>query len=155
MGVWILALCYYNGKFSSVSECALRRHIERLAESACGAGIMAASVIEKLPSIIREGLAHPENENFDGLVKPYITGGDVKDGGRFPAPRFFIVFDEVHKLTEAERQSGIVLELNRVACPFPLIKSTNYLPAFIPLSNAPAGVFETLYITPAGEITKR
>lgn len=133
---------------------ALRRHIERLAESAAGAGIMAASVIEKLPAVIREGLARPENKSFDGLVKPYITGGDVNDGGRFPAPRFFAVFDEVHKLTEAERQSGIVLEPNRVSRPFPLIKSTNYLPAFVPLAKAPAGVFETLYITDDGEITE-
>ena len=147
-----MALCYYNEKFSPVAECALpltdmaiqrgvgafesiriydgtpfamKQHLDRLAGSAAGSGIMAGQIIEKLPGLIRDGLALPENVKFDGLVKPYITGGDVNNKGSFPDPRFFIIFDEVHKPTEEEKKKGIVLEPNHVARPFPLIKSTN------------------------------
>lgn len=158
-----MALCYYNEKFSPVAECALpltdmaiqrgvgafesiriydgtpfamKQHLDRLAGSAAGSGIMAGQIIEKLPGLIRDGLALPENVKFDGLVKPYITGGDVNNKGSFPDPRFFIIFDEVHKPTEEEKKKGIVLEPNHVARPFPLIKSTNYLFGLIPLSKA-------------------
>ena len=176
-----MALCYYNEKFSPVAECALpltdmaiqrgvgafesiriydgtpfamKQHLDRLAGSAAGSGIMAGQIIEKLPGLIRDGLALPENVKFDGLVKPYITGGDVNNKGSFPDPRFFIIFDEVHKPTEEEKKKGIVLEPNHVARPFPLIKSTNYLFGLIPLSKAQKVNFETLYITPEGEITE-
>ena len=176
-----MVLCYYNGRFSPVSECALpltdmaiqrgvgafesiriydgtpfamKQHLERLAGSAAGSGIMAEEIIEKLPGLIREGLALPDNKNFDGLVKPYITGGDVNNKGSFPNPRFFIIFDEVHKPTDEEKKNGIALEPNRVARPFPLIKSTNYLFGLIPLSKTQRVNFETLYITPEGEITE-
>ena len=133
---------------------AMKQHLERLAGSAAGSGIMAEEIIEKLPGLIREGLALPDNKNFDGLVKPYITGGDVNNKGSFPNPRFFIIFDEVHKPTDEEKKNGIALEPNRVARPFPLIKSTNYLFGLIPLSKTQRVNFETLYITPEGEITE-
>lgn len=176
-----MALCYYDGKFAPLSECALpmtdmsiqrgigtfesvriyegspfamTQHLERLAGSAEGSGIEAREIIKKLPEIIREGLALPEHKNFDGLVKPYITGGDVNNKGSFPEPRFFVIFDEVHKPTEDEKKIGITLEPNRIARPFPLIKSTNYLFGLIPLSKAQKSNFETLYITPEGEITE-
>lgn len=176
-----MALCYYNGKFAPLSECALpmsdlaiqrgvgafesirvyegspfamKQHLERLAGSAAGAGIEAEEIIKKLPEIIREGLAMPELKGWDGLVKPFITGGDINNKGSFPEPRFFIIFDEVHKPTEAERKEGITLEPNHVARPYPLIKSTNYLFGLIPLSKASKTNFESLYITPEGEITE-
>ncbi|MDO4559891.1 MAG: aminotransferase class IV [bacterium] len=176
-----MALCYYNEKFSPVAECALpltdmaiqrgvgafesiriyegtpfamTQHLKRLAGSAAGSGIMAEPIIKRLPEIIREGIALPDNKNFDGLVKPYITGGDVNNKGSFPNPRFFVIFDGVHKPTDDEKRNGIALEPNHVARPFPLIKSTNYLFGLIPLSKAQKVNFETLYITPEGEITE-
>lgn len=176
-----MALCYYNEKFVPLEECALpmtdlaiqrgvgafesiriyegtpfamKQHLERLEGSVEGSGIEAGEIIKKLPCVIRDGLSRLENGKFDGLVKPYITGGDINNKGSFPAPRFFVIFDEVHKPTEEERKSGIALEPNRVARPFPLIKSTNYLFGLIPLSKAQKTNFETLYITPEGEITE-
>ncbi len=176
-----MAICYYNGKFSPITECALpltdmaiqrgvgafesvriyegapfamAQHLERLAGSAAGSGIMAEPIIKRLPEIIREGIALLDDKNFDGLVKPYITGGDVNNKGSFPSPRFFVIFDEVHKPTDDEKRNGIALEPNHVARPFPLIKSTNYLFGLIPLSKAQRVNFETLYITPEGEITE-
>ena len=60
----------------------------------------------------------------------------------------------MHKPTDEEKKNGIALEPNRVARPFPLIKSTNYLFGLIPLSKTQRVNFETLYITPEGEITE-
>ncbi len=176
-----MALCYYNSKFAPLSECALpmsdlaiqrgvgtfesvrvyegspfamKQHLERLAGSAASSGIAADGIIKELPELIREGLADHLPKDFDGLVKPYITGGDVNDKGHFPQPRFFIIFDEAHKPTEDERKNGITLEPNHSARQYPLIKSTNYLFGLIPLSKAKSANFETLYITPEGEITE-
>lgn len=177
-----MTICYYNGKFAAMEDCslpltdlaiqrgvgafesiriysgrtfAMEQHLERLAGSVEGSGIKADDIIKKLPEIIREGLACPEIKGFDGLVKPYVTGGDVNDNGTFPNPRFFVIFDEeLHKPTEAEVRDGIALEPNHVARPYPLIKSTNYLFGFIPLSKATKTNFESLYITPEGEITE-
>ena len=177
-----MVICYYNGKFAPMPECtlpmtdlaiqrgvgtfetiriydgvpfAMAQHLERLVGSTEGAGIKAGAIIAKLPEIIREGLARPEIKGYDGVVKPYITGGDVNDKGTFPTPRFFVVFDEnIHKPTNEERKNGIALEPNRVARPYPIIKSTNYLFGFIPLSKASQTNFESLYITPEGEITE-
>ena len=175
-----MSICYFNGKFAPVSECAIpvtdmsiqrgvgafesirvyegrpfamMTHLERLAGSAAGAGIEAADIISKLPELIKEGLKR-EDTPKDGLAKPYITGGDVNNKGHFPQPRFFIIFDEVHKPTIEEQRDGIALEPNRQNRPFPLIKSTNYLFGLIPLSKSTSGNFESLYITPEGEITE-
>lgn len=175
-----MSICYFNGKFAPVSECAIpvtdmsiqrgvgafesirvyegrpfamMPHLERLAGSAAGAGIEASDIISKLPELIKEGLKR-EDTPKDGLAKPYITGGDVNNKGHFPQPRFFIIFDEVHKPTIEEQRDGIALEPNRQNRPFPLIKSTNYLFGLIPLSKSTSGNFESLYITPEGEITE-
>lgn len=176
-----MSLCYFNGKFSPLSECslpitdmaiqrgvgafesvriydgkafAMKPHLERLAGSAAGAGIEAADIIAKLPEIIKEGLKQPDIAGKDGIAKPYVTGGDVNNKGRFPNPRFFVIFDDVHKPTEEERRAGIALEPNRIDRAFPLIKSTNYLFGLIPLSKTERVNFESLYITPNGEITE-
>ena len=175
-----MSICYFNGKFAPVSECAIpvtdmsiqrgvgafesirvyegrpfamMPHLERLAGSAAGAGIEAADIISKLPELIKEGLKS-EDTPKNGLAKPYITGGDVNNKGHFPQPRFFIIFDEVHKPTIEEQRDGIALEPNRQNRPFPLIKSTNYLFGLIPLSKSTSGNFESLNITPEGEITE-
>ena len=175
-----MAICYFNEKFAPVSECAIpvtdmsiqrgvgafesirvydgkpfamMPHLERLAGSASGAGIEATDIIAKLPEIIKEGLKRDDTPK-DGLAKPYLTGGDVNNKGHFPNPRFFIIFDDVHKPTKEEQRDGIALEPNRQNRPYPLIKSTNYLFGLIPLSKSTSGNFESLYITPEGEITE-
>ena len=126
-----MVICYYNGKFAPMPECtlpmtdlaiqrgvgtfetiriydgvpfAMEQHLERLAGSTEGAGIKAGAIIAKLPEIIREGLARPEIKGYDGVVKPYITGGDVNDKGTFPTPRFFVVFDEKHPQADERRE---------------------------------------------------
>ena len=176
-----MSLCYFNGKFAPLSECslpitdmviqrgvgafdsirvysgkpfAMKEHLERLAGSAAGAGIIADQIIAELPDIIREGLKQPGTPVEDGIVKPYITGGDVNNKGKFPNPRFFVIFETAHKPTEDELKNGIALEPNRLDRPFPLIKSTNYLFGLIPLSRTDKEYFESLYITPDGEITE-
>ena len=105
-----MALCYYNEKFSPVAECelpltdmaiqrgvgafesiriydgtpfAMKQHLDRLAGSAAGSGIMAGRIIEKLPGLIRDGLALPEN------------------GGNAPALKLFMDF--VKSYCEKER----------------------------------------------------
>lgn len=175
-----MAICYFNGKFAPVSECAIpvtdmsiqrgvgafesirvyegrpfamMPHLERLAGSASGAGIEASEIIARLPELIKEGLKRDDTPK-DGLAKPYLTGGDVNNKGHFPNPRFFIIFDDVHRPTAEELRDGIALEPNRQNRPYPLIKSTNYLFGLIPLSKSTSGNFESLYITPEGEITE-
>lgn len=176
-----MAICYYNGKYAPMEECslpmtdlaiqrgvgtfetiriydgktfAMAQHLERLAGSTEGAGIKAEEIIAKLPEIIRSGLALPEMKGFDGIVKTYVTGGDVNNSGTFPNPRFFVIFDEAHKPTEDELKNGIALEPNHVDRPYPTIKSINYLFGLIPLSKSNKTNFESLYITPNGEITE-
>ncbi|WP_352401513.1 aminotransferase class IV [Synergistes jonesii] len=176
-----MAVCYYDGKYAPMEECslpltdlaiqrgvgafesiriydgtpfAMTMHLDRLAGSVAGAGIEAAGIIGKLPGVIRGWLAQEENRGFDGLAKPYITGGDVNNRGVFPNPRFFVIFEDSHGPTPEEREKGVVLVPNHTARPFPLIKSTNYLFGFIPLGKAEDAKFESLYITPEGEVTE-
>lgn len=175
-----MSLCYMNDKFAPVSECtlpvsdlviqrgvgafesirlydgrpfAMSLHLERLANSVKDSGIEANAILSKLPELIREGIRQPGCPQ-DGLAKPFITGGDVNNKGHFPQPRFFILFEDVHKLTDDEKKQGIALEPNRVDRPYPLVKSINYLFGLMPLSRAERDNFESLYITPAGEITE-
>lgn len=173
-----MTLCYIDGKYLPPSGCsvpvtdmavqrgvavfesiriyggrlfAAREHLGRLAESAERAGISAAEIISKLPGIISGGLGM-EGCPADGLVKPYITGGDVNAKGIFPKPRFFVIFDEINKTPEEERRRGAVLEPNRTERPFPLCKSTNYLFGLMPLKGE-SSKHESLYM-PDGEITE-
>ena len=175
-----MSLCYMNDKFAPASECtlpvsdlviqrgvgafesirlydgrpfAMSLHLERLANSVKDSGIEADAILSKLPELIREGIRQPGCPQ-DGLAKPFITGGDVNNKGHFPQPRFFILFEDVHKLTDDEKKQGIALEPNRVDRPYPLVKSINYLFGLMPLSRAERDNFESLYITPAGEITE-
>ena len=154
-----MSLCYMNDKFAPVSECtlpvsdlviqrgvgafesirlydgrpfAMSLHLERLANSVKDSGIEADAILSKLPELIREGIRQPGCPH-DGLAKPFITGGDVNNKGHFPQPRFFILFEDVHKLTDDEKKQGIALEPNRVDRPYPLVKSINYLFGLMPL----------------------
>ena len=175
-----MSLCYMNGKFAPISECslpvsdlaiqrgvgafesirlyggkpfAISLHLERLANSARDAGLEADDILAQLPELIRSGIQQKECPQ-DGLAKPFITGGDVNDKGRFPQPRFFILFEDVHKPTEDEKKFGIALEPNHLDRPYPLVKSINYLFGLMPLSRASNNNFESVYITPAGELTE-
>ena len=175
-----MSLCYMNGKFAPISECslpvsdlaiqrgvgafesirlyggkpfAISLHLERLANSARDAGLEAGDILAQLPELIRSGIQQKECPQ-DGLAKPFITGGDVNDKGRFPQPRFFILFEDVHKPTEDEKKFGIALEPNHLDRPYPLVKSINYLFGLMPLSRASNNNFESVYITPAGELTE-
>lgn len=177
----VMSLAYYNNKFKPLSETfipvtdlivqrgigvfdsirtygrspfALTDHINRLAGSAKMSGIAADDIIAKLPAIIHEGLKRPELPDEDMMVKAYITGGEINDRGHYPKPDFFVIFDDVHKITKEELTHGVALRKNMLERPFPEVKSTNYLMAYIPMMFAKsADDFESLYIV-NGEITE-
>jgi len=175
-----MSLCYYRGKFMPTEECslpvtdlliqrgigvfdsirtygerpfAMPQHIERLAGSARRCGIEADHIIETLPDVIRQGLKHSLAPKGDKVIKPYITGGTVNNRGHFPKPDFFVLFEEVHSLTEDEISNGVSLKPVYMERPYPEAKSTNYLFGYIPMSDAKASDFEALYIV-NGEITE-
>ncbi|MDO5563219.1 MAG: aminotransferase class IV, partial [Synergistaceae bacterium] len=90
----------------------------------------------------------------DMIIKAYITGGEINDRGRYPKPDFFVIFDCAHKITPEELAHGVALRKNNLERPFPEVKSTNYLLAYIPMMFAKsADDFESLYIV-NGEITE-
>ena len=131
---------------------ALDMHLKRLCKSAKGAGIQSDNLMPEIREVIIKFLSKEENSKFDGIAKPYITGGDINNKGNFPSPRFFVIFEDVHLPSPEQRKNGIALEANHMARPFPLVKSTNYLYGLIPLSKATSN-FESLYITD-GKITE-
>lgn len=175
-----MSVCYMNGKYLPVTEATLpitdmavqrgvavfesiriyegrlfaaEEHLSRFARSAEGAGIEAQSIIEReLQQIISRGLKEAGCPK-DGLVKPYLTGGDINNKGHFPSPRLFVIFDEIRKTSEEERKNGAVLEPNYTARPFPLYKSTNYLFGLIAMAQGKEQAHESLYM-PHGEITE-
>lgn len=174
-----MSLCYLNGKYAPVSECRLpvtdmaiqrgaavfeairiydgklfgmEMHLERFAQSARRAGIAADEILPLLPEIVKAGVKM-DGCPQEGLVRPYITGGDINNKGSFPAPRFFVLFGGINKTSEEERRRGAALEPNRMERPFPLCKSINYLFALIPLSGRGQSNHESLYM-PDGEITE-
>lgn len=173
-----MSLSYIDGKYAPVSEChlpvtdmAIQRgvavfeairiydgklfgldmHLERFAESARRAGISAEKIFPQLPEVIEGGL-RMEGCPAEGLVRPYITGGDINNKGSFPEPRFFVLFGGINKTPDEERKRGAVLEPNRMERPYPLCKSINYLFALIPLGGDKVN-HESLYM-PDGEITE-
>ena len=140
----------YKGKPFAISQ-----HIERLTRSTEGLGIAAGNIIWKFPYIIRRGLEMPEIRGLDGLVKTYVTGGDIINGGIFSKPRFFIVFDDkICQPTAKDREEGVTLSPNYITRSNPLVKSINYLPGILPMMKAANPDYESLYITPDGEITE-
>lgn len=131
----------------------LNEHLERLSESAKKCGIEAESIMKELPSVIKKGLDHDLASDKDMVIKPYITGGQVNDHGRFPEPDFFVIFEEVNVLTQDELKKGVALKPAYSQRPFPETKSTNYLTGYIPMIEAKSNEFEALYIID-GEITE-
>lgn len=139
----------YNGR-----PCALSSHLERLKGSAEGIGIDLSYIKEDIEKVIREGLARDDCPK-DALAKPFITGGDINNKGHFPNPRFFVIFDEVHHTSDDAFEKGVALIPNKMDRPNPVVKSLDYLPAIMALAKAdPNEYTESLYITPAGEITE-
>lgn len=130
---------------------AMGMHLERLAHSASQCCINTEKIIEKLPQIIKEGMAHPAAPRSECLIKPFITGGSVNQHGSFPDPDFFVTFDELDTPGRASRQ-GVELVPNFVDRPCPTIKTTSYITGLIPLGGS-GQAFETLYC-PCGEITE-
>ncbi|MEG1642353.1 MAG: aminotransferase class IV [Synergistaceae bacterium] len=169
-----MILCYFDGEFKDISEVhipvtdlivqrgigvfdsmrtynkavfAMTYHINRLAKSAKLSGMVADDIIAQLPDIIREGLKNPAlPQNVELMVKPYITAGDVNNRGIFPAPRFFVVFEEVHAISDEKRQNGVSLKPVYSKRQLPEIKSINYMTAYVSMSKAEDSDFESLYI---------
>lgn len=176
-------LCYFEGKFMPVEECripvtdmliqrgvgafesvriyggrpfGLTPHLKRFENSVKTAGIDASEFdIKKIEAIIREGLARDDCPK-EGMVKPYMTGGDINSPkGHFPKPRFFVIFAPVASAkTQDEIDNGIALLPNRMYRPNPLVKSTNYLFGLIPLGQSDGSFFESVYVTPDGEFAE-
>ena len=174
-----MTLCYHEGQFRPLEEIfvplsdlaiqrgigvfesirtydrrtfALGPHLERLARSAEQAGIEVRNLIPQVRDILREGLARPDCPQGEVLMKPYLTGGDVREEGRFPHPRLFVLFEPLHAPDPNLHREGVTLQPAAMERPFPLIKSINYLFGYIPVAGM-EGVFETLYC-PGGEITE-
>lgn len=175
-----MVLCYHNNTFGPVEECrlpvtdliiqrgvgvfesirtydkhtfAMGPHLDRLAESARLSGIAADKILSQLPDIINEGLRHPDAPEGDMLIKPFVTGGLINNRGHFPAPDFFVIFEEMHPIAPETIKNGITLQPSYLERPFPLIKTTSYLTGLIPMRDAPSNVYETLYCC-GGEITE-
>lgn len=175
-----MSICYFEGNFHPTAECALPvtdlaiqrgvgvfdsiriyrhkpfaldAHLERLSKSADAAGILYGDIAEKIPGIIREGAARPDCPmNGECLAKPYITGGDVNQSGRFPHPRFFIIFEDGGSICPDEYKAGAALQPTPEGRPYPLIKTTNYLVGLMQCAGR-SDVLECLYC-PDGEITE-
>lgn len=175
-----MSICYQENEFRPISECslpitdlaiqrgvgvfdsiriyghkpfALKEHMERLGKSAEGAGIQYGGILEKLPAIIREGALRPDcPKDGECLARPFITGGDVNETGRFPNPRFFVIFDDGGPLSPEEYKTGVSLHPTNEGRPYPLIKTTNYLVGLMQCAGM-GNVLECLYC-PNGEITE-
>lgn len=174
------SICYYQGKFMQSEECflpvtdlviqrgigvfdsirtygrkpfALQQHLERLAASAAKCGIEAHDIIEGLPAVIKRGVELEETSDDDMVIRAYITGGSINNRGHFPEPRFFVIFEDAHKITSEELHDGVSLKPNYVERPLPEVKSVNYLLGYQPMASAAKTDFETLYIV-NGEITE-
>lgn len=175
-----MSICFIDGAFRPTEECrlpvtdmviqrgvgvfdsirlydrkafALSEHLERLKESAKGAGIRVDGIVERMFDTIREGARRDDCPNEGNcLVKPYITGGDVNDCGRFPEPRHFVIFEEGPPICAEEYKTGVALQPTSVERLHPLVKSTNYLFGLMQ-SAGMSDVLECLYC-PGGEVTE-
>lgn len=175
-----MSLCYFEGEFHSIQDCrlpitdlivqrgvgvfdsirsysrrafAMPQHLDRLHSSAVSAGMNCDNIIALMPDIIRAGFLRTNTpNNRDLLARAFITGGDTNTNGKFPNPRFFVIFEEGPQSDPAVYEKGLALYPTTVERPFPLVKSTNYLFGYMPSSGV-ENVFECLYC-PNDEITE-
>jgi branched-chain amino acid aminotransferase len=128
---------------------ALGLHLDRLESSLRDAGISEPAPREEIEAVIREGIARMGEETS---IRIYVTGGDRQEGGVFPAPRWFALFEPIHRLDPSTATQGVTLWPLPHERPLPLLKSINYMAAFVEKGLHPES-FEVLYC-PAGEITE-
>jgi branched-chain amino acid aminotransferase len=132
---------------------ALDHHLDRLRGSAICAGIRLDGIIDKIRDAVRTGVQRNDcPDGGDCLAKTYITGGDVNEHGRFPNPRYFVIFESGPAIIEDEYTSGVWLHPTSEGRPFPKIKSVNYLVGLMEAAER-HDVMECLYC-PGGKITE-
>jgi branched-chain amino acid aminotransferase len=175
-----MSIAFFEGKFVPTSECrlpitdlviqrgvgvfdsirlydrrafAISEHMKRLEDSARLSGIDCGGVVETLTDAVRKGALRDDcPDGGDCIAKPYITGGDINDHGRFPEPRAFVIFESGPPIQKEEYRSGIALQPTDEGRPYPLVKSINYLVGLMQTVGM-NNVAECLYC-PDGEITE-
>ena len=126
----------------------LTPHMTRFVNSAKSSGIANIPDVEYMKEKVREGIARLGR---DCRIRTFLTGGDAFDeaSGCFPAPRFFIIFDEAGHAKPEDYEKGITLEPVTVGRDDPAVKSVDYRMTF----QMSPGASEILYC-PNGEITE-
>lgn len=126
----------------------LTPHMTRFINSAKSSGIANIPDVEYMKKVVREGIS---KIGHDVRIRTFLTGGDSFDAekGCFPAPRFFVIFDESGYIKPEEFEHGVTLEPVAVGRDDPAVKSVDYRMTF----QLPAGASEILYC-PNGEITE-
>jgi branched-subunit amino acid aminotransferase/4-amino-4-deoxychorismate lyase len=127
----------------------LSLHLDRLEHSLEEASIAHPASRAEIEAVIREGIARMDGES---TVRIYVTGGDRHEDGAFPAPRWFALFEPTHRPDRSVTAQGVVLWPLPHERPLPLLKSINYMAAFVEKGLHPE-TYEILYC-PAGEITE-
>jgi len=127
----------------------LSLHLDRLEHSLEEASIAHPASRAEMEAVIREGISRMEGET---TVRIYVTGGDHHEGGAFPAPRWFALFEPTHRPDRSVTAQGVVLWPLPHERPLPLLKSINYMAAFVEKGLHPE-TYEILYC-PGGEITE-
>jgi branched-chain amino acid aminotransferase len=128
---------------------ALSLHLDRLENSLADAGIALPARRDEIEAVVREGISRMNEET---AIRIYVTGGDLDSGGTFPAPRWFVLFESMHRPDASAARQGITLSPLPHERPLPLLKSINYMAAFVEKRVHPEA-YEILYC-PEGEITE-
>jgi len=127
----------------------LSLHLDRLEHSLKEAGIASPASRGEIEAVIREGIARL---NQEASIRIYVTGGDRTEEGSFPAPRWFALFEPIHRPDRSVTSQGVALWPLPHERPLPLLKSINYMAAFVEKGLHP-DAYEVLYC-PNGEITE-
>jgi branched-chain amino acid aminotransferase len=132
---------------------ALTEHMKRLERSASVAGIECGDIIDRMYGIVREGVLRDDCPGAgESIVRPYITGGDENDRGRFPHPRYFVIFERAQPEKPEDYERGVALLPTSEGRLSPAAKSVNYL--FGLMRNAGQSDFKECLYCPGGEITE-
>ena len=133
----------------------LSAHLQRLERSALDSGITPPLSIERMKDLVMAGIERMEMES-EVVIKPYITGGDTFDHGtgKFPFPRFFMIFQSVKKPSTENYRNGVSLKPLDSERIMPHTKTINYMVSFTAHSRQEdQEYFEILYC-PGGVITE-